>query len=98
MAESHGGEGEHPAMDYAAHEKTYEGFIRFATIGAIWCATILVGLAIGGPGQSWGWGSFLIFLATVATALGIFVKEVDYKAVGGVFALSLLVLLFKSMH
>lgn len=98
MADSHASEGANPAMDYAEHEKTYEGFLRFAVIGSIWCLTIVVGLAIGGPNQSWGWASALIFLSTVATALGIFVKEINAKGVIGVFALSLVVLALKGLH
>ena len=92
MADSHGAEGGHPAMDYVEHEKTYEGFIRFAIIGSIWCATIVVGLAIGGPGKSWGLASFLILLSTIATAVGIAVKGINAKAVGAIFVLSLLVM------
>lgn len=92
MADSHGAEGGVPAMDYAEHEKTYDGFIRFATIGTIWCATIVVGLAIGGPGKSWGWASFLILLSTIATAVGIFVKSINAKAVGAIFVLALLIM------
>lgn len=98
MADSHGNSGEHAAMDYAEHERTYEGFVRFALIGTIWTITIVVGLAIGGPGKSWGWGSFLIFLSTVATAIGIFVKEVNAKGVIGVLALSMLVWAWKGLH
>jgi small-conductance mechanosensitive channel len=98
MADSNGGDGAHPAMDYAEHERTYEGFLRFAMIGTIWCITIVVGLAIGGPGQSWGWGSFLIFLSTVAAAIGVFVKSIDAKGVIGVLVLSLLVFAWKGLH
>ncbi len=92
MAESHGAEGGHPVMDYPEHEKTYEGFIRFAVLGSIWCATIVVALAIGGPGKSWGWTTFLVLLSTVATAVGIGVKSINAKAAGAIFVLSLLVL------
>ena len=98
MADGHGSDTAHPAMDYAEHERTYEGFLRFALIGSIWCITIVVGLAIGGPGHSWGWGSFLIFLSTVATALGIAVKEINARGVIAIFVLSLLVWAWKSLH
>jgi Bacterial aa3 type cytochrome c oxidase subunit IV len=98
MAQGHGSEGGHPAMDYAEHEKTYEGFVRFTVIGSLWCLTIIVGLAIGGPGHSWLAGSFLIFLSTIAVALGIFIKEIDSKAVAAVFVLSLLVWAAKALH
>jgi hypothetical protein len=51
-------------MDYREHESTYAGFVRFTVIGTLWCLTIVVGLAIGGPGHSWGMAGFLIFLST----------------------------------
>jgi Bacterial aa3 type cytochrome c oxidase subunit IV len=98
MAHGQNSEGGHPAMDYAEHEKTYEGFVRFSVIGTIWCLTIIVGLAIGGPAQSWGTGGFLIFLSTVAMALGIFIKELNAKPVTVVFVLSLLVWAAKALH
>jgi hypothetical protein len=98
MAQGHGSEGGHPAMDYAEHEKTYDGFVRFAIIGTIWCLTIVVGMAIGGPGKSWGMGGLLIFLSTVATALGLFIKAINAKAVTAVFVLSLLVWAAKALH
>ena len=98
MADGHGSDTAHPAMDYAEHEKTYEGFLRFALIGSIWCATIVVGLAIGGPGHSWGWGSFLIFLSTVAGAAGIAMKSINAKGVTAVLVLSVLVMALKGLH
>jgi hypothetical protein len=98
MAGQQNHEGGHPAMDYAEHERTYEGFIRFSVIGTIWCLVIVVGLAIGATGKSWGWGSLMIFLGTGATALGILVKAVDHKAVSGVFALSLVIWAIKALH
>jgi len=98
MADSQASEGAQSAMDYAEHERTYAGFLRFALIGTFWCLTILVGLAIGGPGRSWGWASTLIFLGTVAAALGIAVKDINAKAVIGVFSFALLVWAFKGLH
>jgi hypothetical protein len=40
----------------------------------------------------------LIFLSTVATALGIFIKDINAKAVTVVFVLSLLVWAAKALH
>ena len=91
MAHGHGSEGGHPDMDYAEHQKTYEGFIRFSIIGVIWCLTIVVGLAIGATGKSWGWGGFMVFLSTIAAAAGILNKSIDSKAALGVFVLSLVI-------
>jgi Bacterial aa3 type cytochrome c oxidase subunit IV len=84
-------------MDYAEHERTYDAFVRFATIGTIWCLAIVVGLAIGTTGKSWAWGGLMITLASIAGMVGIFVKSVDHKAVTGVFALSLLIWLLKAI-
>ena len=38
--------GGHPAMDYAEHNRTYAGFIRFSIAGIVFCVAILVFLAI----------------------------------------------------
>jgi hypothetical protein len=35
-----------PAMDYAEHERTYEGFLVLAKWGTIACAVILIGMYI----------------------------------------------------
>jgi hypothetical protein len=85
-------------MDYAEHDRTYEGFIRFAVIGTLWCLVVIIGLAIGATGKSWGWGSLMMFLGTAAGALGIFSKAVDYKGVAGVLVLSLLIWAAKALH
>jgi Bacterial aa3 type cytochrome c oxidase subunit IV len=98
MAHGQTPEGGHPDMDYAEHEKTYEGFIRFSIIGTIWCLTIVVGLAIGATGKSWGWGGFMIFASTVAAMAGILVKAVDAKAVYAVFGLSIVLWAAKALH
>lgn len=85
-------------MDYAEHEKTYEGFIRFSVIGTIWCLVIIVGLAIGATGKSWGMGTLMIVLGTAMAAVGIFSKSIDHKGVTGVFILSLLIWAAKALH
>ena len=98
MAHGHGTEGGHPDMDYAEHEKTYQGFIRFSVLGIIWCLTIVVGMAIGATGKSWGIGGLMIVLSTVATMVGIFVKSIDHKAATAVFLLSMVVWAAKALH
>ena len=98
MAGGHEAEGGHPAMDYAEHDRTYAGFIRFAVIGTLWCLVIVVGLAIGATGKSWGWGGLMIFTGTIAALVGIFVKSIDNKAVAAVFGLSLLIWAAKAIH
>ena len=62
-----------PAMDYDAHEQTYEGFINFSKIGTIAVLTIVVCLimfAFGGTAATvFGW---LLLIATlIATAVGM---------------------------
>jgi hypothetical protein len=42
----------HGDDDFAAHESTYEGFIRLAAIGTVWVLTHVVALAIGGTSGS----------------------------------------------
>lgn len=98
MAGSPNIEGGHPAMDYAEHERTYDGFIRFAAIGTVWCILIVVGLAIGATGKSWFWGNSMILLGTIAGTVGIFVREIGYKAVAGVLLLALVIWALKALH
>jgi Bacterial aa3 type cytochrome c oxidase subunit IV len=98
MAGAPKAEGGHPAMDYAEHEKTYEGFLRFSVIGTIWCLVIVVGLAIGATGKSWGMGSLMIVLGTALGVVGIFSKAIDHKGVTAVLILALLVWAGKALH
>lgn len=62
-----------PAMDYDAHEKTYEGFINFSKVGTIAVLNIVLCLilfAFGGTAATvFGW---LMLIATmVACAVGL---------------------------
>jgi hypothetical protein len=98
MAGAPAPEGGHPAMDYAEHDRTYEGFLRFSTIGTIWCLVIVVGLAIGATGHSWGWGSFMILIGTIAGSVGLFSKSLNHKPVAAIFVLTLLVWAWKALH
>lgn len=36
----------HPAMDYAQHKRTYEGFIRGTQISVVLLVLLLVGMAV----------------------------------------------------
>jgi hypothetical protein len=36
----------HPAMDYEAHKKTYENFLRFTKFGIIFLVILLAGMKI----------------------------------------------------
>jgi uncharacterized protein involved in cysteine biosynthesis len=35
----------HPAMDYAEHKRTYEGFLRFIQISLVLLVLLLIGMA-----------------------------------------------------
>ncbi|HEY1153290.1 MAG TPA: aa3-type cytochrome c oxidase subunit IV [Pseudolabrys sp.] len=50
--------------DLPAHEASYEGFIRFATVGTIHTICIVLGLAVGGVMGHW-------FLALVTFLIAI---------------------------
>jgi hypothetical protein len=78
-------------MDYAEHERTYDAFVRFATIGTVWAIIIVVGLAIGATAQRWGIGSLMIVLGTGAAGLGAAVKSLNAKPAIAVLLLSLAV-------
>lgn len=54
-------------MDYAEHERTYQGFIKFTKLAVISCGTILISLVIFAFGGTWG-----TFLGTLSV-IGIFV-------------------------
>jgi len=62
-----------PAMDYDAHEQTYEGFINFSKVGTIAVLNIVLCLILFGFGGTvatvFGW---LMLIATiVAAAIGL---------------------------
>jgi hypothetical protein len=46
MAEHHMAQGGHPAMDYAAHERTYALFVSLAKYGTMVAIAIVAGMAI----------------------------------------------------
>jgi hypothetical protein len=86
----------HPAMDYAEHERTYNAFLRVATIGSIWTLTIIVGMAIGVTGKAWLLGTFMIVVSTVAAGVGIAVRSLSHKPVSVVLGLMLVIWLFRA--
>ncbi|WP_298819837.1 aa3-type cytochrome c oxidase subunit IV [uncultured Roseibium sp.] len=58
-----------PAMDYDAHEQTYEGFINFSKVGTIACLNIVLLLILFGFGGTtavvFGW---LMLIATIVSS------------------------------
>ncbi|MCR9056429.1 MAG: aa3-type cytochrome c oxidase subunit IV [Rhodobacteraceae bacterium] len=66
-----------PAMDYDAHERTYEGFINFSKVGTIAVLNIVLCLILFGFGGTaafvFGW---LMLIATfVASAIGLAIGD-----------------------
>ncbi|WP_332682063.1 aa3-type cytochrome c oxidase subunit IV [Bosea sp. (in: a-proteobacteria)] len=82
-----------PEMDYAEHDGTYHGFVRFAEIATLACLTIVVALAVGGTKHAWGTAIVGTLLALVGTGVGIAAPSVGWRAVAGPFVLMLLALL-----
>lgn len=83
-----------PEMDGKAHEKTYDGFVHFTVVGAVFVACIVVGLAVGGVKHAWLSAIFMIVLAHVATAIGLFSPAISWRAPAVVLGLLVLMLLF----
>lgn len=82
-----------PQMDYAAHEGTYRGFVRFAEIGAVACLAIVVALAVGGTKHAWGTAIIGTLLTLVGTGVGIASPSLSWKAPAVPFVLMLLALI-----
>lgn len=82
-----------PEMDGRAHEKTYGGFTHFTTVGSVFVACIVVGLAVGGVKHAWLSAVFMIVLAHIATAIGLFSSSIAWRAPGAVLGVMLLMLL-----
>jgi hypothetical protein len=38
--------GGHPAMDYAEHQRTYQGFVRGSVTGIVLVVLVLIGMAV----------------------------------------------------
>jgi hypothetical protein len=82
-----------PEMDGRAHEKTYDSFTHFTTVAAVFVVCVVVGLAIGGVKHAWISAAFMILLAHIATAIGLFSNAISWRAPAGVLAVMLLMLL-----
>jgi hypothetical protein len=82
--------------DFAQHERTYEGFLRFTAIATVWILTHVVALAIGGTSGRWVLAGFWILVSTVAAVVGLAVRGLDWKPVTVVLAMMLATLLVVS--
>ena len=87
-------EGYRPEMDGPAHETTYNRFTHFTVVTSIFCASIVVGLAVGGVKHAWLSAVFMIVLAHIAAAIGLFSRSMSWRPGGIVLGLLLLMLLF----
>ena len=82
-----------PEMDGRSHEQTFDGFTHFTTVGSVFVACIVVGLAVGGVKHAWLSAVFMILLAHIATAIGLFSASISWRAPGAVLGILLLMLL-----
>src|SRR5205823_3073180 len=79
--------------DFADHEQTYEGFMRFSAVVLVFVLCIVVTLAIGGTAHRWFLGGFWLFVAAIASALGLAIKGLSWKPGVVVLAMMLATLL-----
>lgn len=86
--------GGHPDMDYAEHERVYQGFLRFTEIGAVACAALVVALAVGGVRHAWGTAVFGVILTLVASTIAIAAPRIGWRAPAVPLVLMLLALAF----
>jgi hypothetical protein len=90
---AHSRESATEARDFVEHERTYEGFLRLALIATIWVLTHVVGLAIGGVAGHWILAGFWIVVSTIAAALGLAIRSLDWRPVLVVLVMMLATLL-----
>ena len=95
MAEVKGADVEryHDEMDGPAHESTYNAFTHFTTVGAVFVACIVAGLAVGGVKHGWLSAVAMIILAHVATGIGLFSTSLAWRPGAAVLGILLLMLL-----
>lgn len=79
-----------PAMDYDAHERTYEGFINFSKVGTIAVLNIVLCLilfAFGGTiATVFGW--IMLIATLLAAAIGLALGDKGWVPSAGVFVLT----------
>ncbi|WP_112663895.1 aa3-type cytochrome c oxidase subunit IV [Microvirga flavescens] len=84
----------HPAMDEAAHEATYRGFVTFAEIGTAVVICWVLALAVGGVKHGWLTAIVGVALSLVAGAAGAKSSAIGIRAPLAVAVLLLLALVF----
>lgn len=81
-----------PEMDGKAHEKTYDAFMHFSTVGTVFVLAIVVALAVGGTKGAWLSAIFGVFLAHVAVGIGLASTSISWRAPAVVLGLMLVML------
>lgn len=81
-----------PAMDYAEHERTYNGFVHLAEVATVGSLAIVAALAVGGSKHAWGVALMGTLLTFVGTGVGIASKSIAWKAPAVPLVLMLLAL------
>lgn len=79
-----------PEMDYAEHERTYNGFVHMAEVGTVACLAIVSALAVGGTKHAWGTALVGTLLAVIGTGVGIASEKISWR--GPIVALVLMLL------
>lgn len=87
-------EGYSPDMDGETHERTYDGFVHFATISTLVVLCWVMALALGGVKDAWLSGIVGVVASMVAGAIGGLFPKVGWRAPGVVFGLMALVFIF----
>jgi hypothetical protein len=77
--------------DYAEHDATFHGFMRFVEVGIFTISTILVGLALIGVKEAIGLGVVIVVAASIAGVVGL-VSGSGWKPPGVMLVVSLIAL------
>lgn len=88
-----------PAMDYAEHERTYEGFLKLTTISCIALGSVLWSLlmfAFGG-GLGMFFGTITLIGMMIAIAIGLFSKGPGWMPSAIVFGAAVLFFLLSAL-
>ena len=83
-----------PEMDGPAHEAMYHRFVHFATVGTLFAAGCVLGLAVGGIRHAWIAAIIGIILVHVAAAVSLFAPGLKWKPLGAALLLLLFMLIF----
>ncbi|MCC0015475.1 MAG: aa3-type cytochrome c oxidase subunit IV [Rhodobiaceae bacterium] len=65
------------AMDYPAHERTYEGFVDFAKAGSVACVNVLIALALVNMDHGI-LGLIFAFVMLITLTIGLMMRPKGY--------------------